>query len=125
MKKTPVGWFTDPSSQAIVIVLARDGESAQDAINRVAGDHAVAATEISTTAPAIGAGANIEVEVPHSAEGAPRIHRERGSDRTREPERENPATGVARFMDRANKASSLQPTEPPIVTSLLPRLGNQ
>jgi hypothetical protein len=122
MKKKPVGWFTDPATGVLVVILAKDGESPQDAILRVATEHAIAATEVATVAPAVGAGANVEIDVPHSAE-ARSPDREYSRDARREPDRENPAHGVARFSDRSARASSLAPIEPPIVESLLPRTG--
>jgi len=117
MKKIPVGWFTDPTSNTLIAILARDDESPQDAISRVAAAHGVQAADVSLKMPASGEGASVAVDVPSSAE--PRSN-SRASERI-----ENPAHAVSRFADRARNARAMRPIEAPIVESLLPGGGGR
>lgn len=114
MKKTPVGWFSDPT-HGLVAILARDDESPQDAIKRVAEDHKVDPASVTATPPAIGEGAKIAIEIPQASEARPRR-----APKAPDPS-ENPAYAVNRFNDRASSARQMRPVDPPIIESLLPK----
>lgn len=117
MKKIPVGWFTDPATNTLIAILARDDESPSDAIARVATAHSIQASDVLPKKPASGEGAAVAIEVPSSAEVRSASRKEAHS--------ENPASAVARFTQRADAARTMRPLDPPIVESLLPGGGKK
>jgi hypothetical protein len=114
MKKKPVGYFIDPSTQEVVAILARNKESDEEAKKRVASAHNIDVNLISDKMPEGNRNPGLIIDVPD------RTPKPSDRNRDRRPEM-NPSDSVHRFQARISGAPSTQASS--IEGALIPSGG--
>lgn len=113
MKKQPVGWIIDPASKSIIAIIAKDGESSDDARRRVATSHGADPTSVLDKPPGNVEDHVYEVDIPDAPEPSrappPKEKRLRDTEL-------DPTASRARF--RSRREASPASTAPPPVSRL-------
>lgn len=115
MKKQPSGWFIDPVTKEMIIVMKKKDEQDPTANARVAGDHKVEITSVHAGPPPVGNPTEVTgwlIDVPD------RPARPEGDRPPRMREQEDPSGAVSRYSARISGPGG-QGSQPPIANALL------
>jgi len=124
MKKQPSGWFIDPQTKEMIIIIKKKDESDAQARARVGADHKVEDSAIHAGPPPTG---NPEPVTSWLIDLPDRPARPGADARLGSREAENPFGAVSRYDQRIAASEGQAPALPPISQSLLggdvPMLG--